>query len=148
MNGSHWDANPVGYRDITNNYSGNVISRRNDFNSAVDNVSLEAQSSDAEVQIGDANYGLSGWAGICRKNTPRWTRWYYIDLNERYMEGYGGNKRSAVVAHEMGHCIGGLTHHEETGVVMQSSLADFYDNDDVWYIDSVTASEIDALWED
>ena len=148
-NGEHWGVNPVGYHDITSNYGANVVSRCINFNAALDNVTLEAQgSSQAEVQIGDADYGATGWAGICRPKSPRWTRWYYVDLNEHYMEGYVGNKRSAVVAHELVHCVGGLTHHNATGVIMQTTIAAFYDRDGVWGIDSITADEIDDLWED
>lgn len=145
-NGAHWPSTPVGYSDITDNYSANVISRRNDFNAAVSNVQIEDRGHGGQVQIGDADYGKTNWAGVCRPRSPRWTRWYFIDLNEHFMERYVGNKRSAVIAHEMGHCFGGLTHHDSSGVIMQSTVNDFYDRDNVWGIDPVTAREIDALW--
>lgn len=90
LNGLHWETNPILYRDITDLYSINVISRRNDFNRHVSNVQIadvaSATSGTWSVQIGDYNYNQSGWAGVCRRQAPQFTGRDYIDLNSYYME--------------------------------------------------------------
>ena len=156
-NGSHWDANPILYRDITDLYSANVVSRRNDFNRHVSNVQIadmaSATSGTWSVQIGDHNYNRSGWAGVCRRSAPQFTGYDYIDLNSRHMRSYTGNKRSAVVAHEIGHCLGGLTHHPTKGNLMNEYLLTDWSTHPVWSFNDptpgstvTTASEIDDLY--
>lgn len=159
FNGLHWDTNPILYRDITDLYSANVVSRRNDFNRHVSNVQIadaaSATSGTWSVQIGDYNYNKSGWAGVCRRTAPQFTGRDYIDLNSYYMEksSYSGNKRSAVVAHEMGHCFGGLSHHPVRGSLMYRRVLPEWSTYPVWSFNDptpgstvTTASEIDALY--
>ena len=145
LNGSHWSSSPVGYYDITTNYSGNVTSRRWDFNGAVSDMQIQDSGTPDEVQISDSAYGSTGWDGLCSWSTI-WQPTMYVDLNDSYMLGYAGNKRSAVIAHEFGHCMGGLDHHNSTGRIMQSCSCDYYDDDGVWGIDSGSAAEINSLW--
>lgn len=146
-NGGHWASSPVTYHNIADVYGGNVASRVTDFNGAVSNVQMSSGGSGSNVQIADANYGAVAWAGLCTYDaTGTWTFTAYVDLNEYYMSGYSGNKRSAVVAHEFGHCVAGMEHHNASGRIMQSSIGAFYDTDGVWGIDSSTAADIDAFW--
>lgn len=148
FNGEHWASSTVDYYDITTNYSGNVVSRRVDFNSAVDEVTLVAGSSGADIQIADSAYGLETWVGYCMF-TAGWGE-AFIDLNDSFMlpwkNNSEGNKVSSILAHEFGHCVGGMDHHEATGRIMQGSVDDFYDDDGVWGIDSTTADDIDSFW--
>ena len=134
-----------------------MVSRRNDFNRHVSNVQIadvaSATSGTWSVQIGDYNYNRSGWAGVCRRNAPQFTGRDYIDLNSRLMETYTGNKRSAVVAHEMAHCLGGLTHHPVLGNLMHRQLLRYWNIYRVWSFNDptpgstvTTASEIDDLY--
>lgn len=162
MNGRHWPTSTVRYFDNTDTpgRAAQIVSARDSFNNAVDEVTLTrtTQRANADVVISDDAYGSVSWVGLCRNQgiqfrnygTPwrdfQWNERVDIILNDSNASRYNTDQlATGLITHEMGHCVAGMGHTSAPGRIMQPLLSDLRSNG-LSGIDSATADEIDLFW--